>query len=138
MCGCLPTSESPSSECDASSKNSSERLCAARALTAISGPLTAMRSACGMARASNSPFSFTPCHWLSLSSETTFDMAWIRPIRSSRATSMSEPWRSVRVTIDWITARMFLTRWLSSSMTAVNRRSKPIRTWISRLSRKLL
>ena len=51
---------------------------------------------------------------------------------------MSEPWRSVRVTIDWITARMFLTRWLSSSMTAVSRRSKPIRTWISRLSRKLL
>ena len=110
MCGCLPTSESPSSECDASSKNSSDRLCAARALTAISGPLTAMRSACGIARASNSPFSFTPCHWLSLSSETTFDMAWIRPISSSRATSMSEPWRSVRVTIDWITARMFLTR----------------------------
>ena len=40
-----------------------------------------MRSAWGMARASNSPFSLTPCHWLSLSSETTFDIAWIRPIK---------------------------------------------------------
>ena len=57
MCGCLPTSDRPSSECDASSKNSSDRLCAARALTAMSGPLTAMRSACGIARASNRPFS---------------------------------------------------------------------------------
>src|SRR6516225_37494 len=37
----------------------------------------------------------------------------MRPINSSRATSMSAPWRKVRVTIDWITARMFLTRWLS-------------------------
>src|ERR1700738_1371969 len=74
MCGCLPTSERPSSECDASSKNNSERLWAARALTAMSGPLTAMRSACGIARASNSPFSFTPCHWLSLSSDTTDDI----------------------------------------------------------------
>src|SRR3984893_16760790 len=74
MWGCLPTSESPSSECDASSKNSSERLCAARALTAISGPLTAMRSAWGIARASNSPFSLTPCHWLSLNSEIAGDI----------------------------------------------------------------
>src|SRR6266436_5736507 len=50
MCGCLPTSDRPSSECDASSKNNNERLCAARALTATSGPLTAIRSACGFAR----------------------------------------------------------------------------------------
>ncbi len=58
MCGCLPTSESPSSECDASSKNSSDRLCAARALTAISGPLTAMRSACGYRARLEQPLQF--------------------------------------------------------------------------------
>ena len=80
------------------------------ALTVMSGPLTAMRSACGIERDSNRPFSLTPCHWLSLSRVTTFDMAWMRPISSSRATSTSMPCRKVRVMIDWITARMFLTR----------------------------
>ena len=48
MCGCLPPSGRPSSECEASSKNNSESDCAARALTAISGPLTTMRSEWGI------------------------------------------------------------------------------------------
>jgi hypothetical protein len=54
-----------------------------------------MRSACG-SRATPNRLWLTPRHWLSLSSVTTFDIAWMRPIRARATLIHVGPWRGAR------------------------------------------
>jgi len=104
-------SERPSSECDASSKNNSDRLCAARALTVDIGTVDGDALGVGNSdRASNSLSTSRPGP-LAFAQQRDHVRHRVDPADQQFHGDIDiEPWRSVRVTIDWITARMFLTR----------------------------
>ena len=106
----MPTSDSPSSVCDASSKNNNDRLCAARALTMMSGPSIAMRSVVRDGAGFEQPLQWDALP-LAFAEQRNDVRHRVNAADQQFATEIdigAVP--QVRVTIDWITARMFFTR----------------------------